>query len=95
MFTFSAYDWEATNYSPIDGSNVDANPGRFDAMNIYGDEFQNIVDFADDVGDTKRGVGTFFRTGYKEVDLVDYNTNNLKASLRNCGATGKKYESQS
>ena len=96
VFAFSAYDWEATNYSPIDGSDVDAsNPGRFDAVNIYGDEFRGIMDFADDVSDTKRGVGTFFRTGYKEVDLVDYNTNNLKASFSGHWRLQpeKKYES--
>ncbi len=81
-FAFSAYDWEANNYGPIDGSDVDAsNPGRFDAVNIYGDEYRGIMDFATDVTDTKRGLGTFFRTGYKEVDIVDYNTDNLKVSL--------------
>ena len=81
-FAFSAYDWEATNYGPIDGSDVDAsNPGRFDAVNIYGDEYRGIMDFAEDVNSDFRGVGTFFRTGYKEVDLVDYNTDNLKLSL--------------
>ncbi|MGB2292295.1 MAG: carboxypeptidase-like regulatory domain-containing protein, partial [Flavobacteriales bacterium] len=41
-FSFSAYDWEATNYGPVDGSLVDAsNPGRFDAVNIYGDEYSS------------------------------------------------------
>ena len=81
-FAFSAYDWEANNYGPIDESEVDAsNPGRFDAVNIYGDEYRGTMDFADDVTDTKRGLGTFFRTGYKEEDIVDYNTNNLKLSL--------------
>ena len=96
VFAFSAYDWEATNYSPIDGSDVDAsNPGRFDAVNIYGDEFQGIMDFSDFDFDNQRGVGTFFRTGYKELDLVDYNTNNLKASFSGHWRLHpeKKYES--
>ena len=95
-FAFSAYDWEANNYGPIDGSDVDAsNPGRFDAVNIYGDEYRGIMDFATDVTDTKRGLGTFFRTGYKEEDIVDYNTNNLKLSLSGHWRLqpDKKYES--
>ena len=95
-FAFSAYDWEANNYGPIDGSDVDAsNPGRFDAVNIYGDEYRGIMDFSEDVTDTKRGLGTFFRTGYKEEDIVDYNTNNLKLSLSGHWRLqpDKKYES--
>ncbi len=95
-FAFSAYDWEANNYGPIDGSDVDAsNPGRFDAVNIYGDEYRGTMDFAADVTDTKRGLGTFFRTGYKEEDIVDYNTNNLKLSLSGHWRLqpDKKYES--
>ena len=81
-FAFSAYDWEATNYNPIDGSLVDAsNPGRFDAVNIYGDEYNSSLDLSGDNSATNRGLGTFYRTGYREVDLVDYNTNNLKVSL--------------
>ncbi len=81
-FSFSAYDWEATNYGPVDGSLVDAsNPGRFDAVNIYGDEYSSPLDYGGDNSTNARGLGTIYRTGYKEVDLVDYNTDNLKVSL--------------
>ena len=81
-FAFSAYDWEATNYNPVDNSFVDAsNPGRFDAVNIYGDEYSSALDFGGDNGVNARGLGTLYRTGYREVDLVDYNTDNLKVSL--------------
>ena len=80
-FRFSAYDWEATNYDPVDGSQVDAsNPGRFDAVNIYGDEYKPVYDFSGDGSSNARGLGNFFRTGYREKDLVDYNTENLKVS---------------
>ena len=80
-FRFSAYDWEATNYNPVDGSQVDAsNPGRYDAVNIYGDEYKPVFDYSGDGSSNARGLGNFFRTGYKEVDLVDYNTENLKVS---------------
>ena len=80
-YRFSAYDWEATNYDPVDGSQVDAsNPGRYDAVNIYGDEYKPVFDYSGDGSSNARGLGNFFRTGYKEVDLVDYNTENLKFS---------------
>jgi iron complex outermembrane receptor protein len=81
-FAFSAYDWEATNYNPVDGSLVDAsNPGRFDAVNIYGDEYSTPLDYGGDNSVNARGLGTLYRTGYREIDLVDYNTDNLKVSL--------------
>lgn len=81
FFTFSAYDWEATNYEPVFNSNVPAtNPGRYDAVNIYGDEYSSLFDFSGDNSDNGRGLGTFYRTGYREADLVDYNTNNIKAN---------------
>ena len=80
-FRFSAYDWEATNYDPVDGSQADAsNPGRFDAVNIYGDEYKPVYDYSGDGSSNARGLGNFFRTGYREKDLVDYNTENLKVS---------------
>ena len=95
-FQFQAYDWEATNYGPVDGSDVlGSNPGRFDAVNIYGDEYKTEFDYSVPPGLNYRGMGTFYRTGYKEIDLVNYNTNNLKVSL--CGQwrlqPEKKYDS--
>ena len=82
FFKFSAYDWEAINYDPVDGSSVSAsNPGRFDAVNIYGDEYQPRFDYSSPPGNAYRGLGTIYRTGYKEKDLVDYNTDNLKVSV--------------
>jgi outer membrane receptor protein involved in Fe transport len=81
FFTFSAYDWEATNYDPVYGSDYPAtNPGRYDAVNIYGDEYQRVMDYSGDFSDNARGLGTLHRTGYREVDLVDYDTKNLKFS---------------
>lgn len=78
-YRMSAYDWEANNYNPVDASQVDPNnPGRFDAVNIYGDEYKPVFDYSGDGSSNARGLGNFFRTGYKEVDLVDYNTENLK-----------------
>ena len=82
-YYFSALDWEAENYDPVEDSEVPAtNPGGFDAVNIYGDEgtsaSNNDFTLSPIDKDSKPGLGQFFRTGYREVDLADYNTDNLK-----------------
>jgi len=77
---FQADDWEAENYDPVFDSRVEANnPGRFDAVNIYGDEYQRRLD---NRGSDRLlpGAGVSYRTGYREVDLVDYDTENFKGS---------------
>jgi outer membrane receptor protein involved in Fe transport len=79
----SAEDWQANNYTPIYGSlNNAANPGRFDAVNVYGDEYFGANDYetAPPFSQQYRGIGNFYRTGYNETDLVDYHTKNLKVS---------------
>lgn len=76
-----ADDWVANNYDPIDDSQVPAsNPGRFDAVNIYGDEYTPATDFSTFDPWTYPGLGNWYRTGYREEDLVDYDTRNLKAN---------------
>jgi outer membrane receptor protein involved in Fe transport len=73
LFRLTADDWEADNFNPVDDSEVGIdNPGRFDAVNIYGDEFSRSASIL--------GLGTYFRSGYIEEDLVDYDTENTKAS---------------
>ena len=80
VFAFKALDWAADNQSQIyNGGYSASNPGRFDAVNIYGDEYFPANDYAEDPNG-KPGLGTFFRTGYRESDLVDYNTKNVKAN---------------
>ncbi|MCI5090715.1 TonB-dependent receptor [Phaeodactylibacter sp.] len=77
-----ADDWEADNFSPVDNSIVDAsNPGRFDAVNIYGDEFFAGNNLSGALPWNFVGLGTWYRTGYREVDLVDYDTENIKANV--------------
>jgi outer membrane receptor protein involved in Fe transport len=76
-----AFDWEAENYDPIDSLPVGAdNPGGYDAVNVYGDE--DLAGGNDQSQDIKTypGAGIFYRNGYREIDLVDYNTENLKLS---------------
>jgi iron complex outermembrane recepter protein len=81
LFHFRAHDWEAQNYSAVTGTRTTfGNPGRFDAVNIYGDEFNVSGDNSKSTTD-KIGLGVFHRTGYREVDLVDYNTRNYKANV--------------
>ncbi len=81
FFYLSAYDWVADNYEPVDGSRVPKdNPGRYDAVNRYGDEYSPVNDASTTPPWNDPGLGIFYRTGYKEVDLVDYDTRNLKAN---------------
>ena len=81
FYGLRAYDWEADNYDPADISPDKANnPGRWDAVNMYGDEYFPANDFSTSSPWNYKGLGTFYRTGYKEIDLVDYNTKNYKAN---------------
>lgn len=80
IFYLTADDWEAENYDPVDGSTVLAsNPGGYNAVNIYGDETSS--NFTGSPVLNEAGLGKFYRTGYREIDLVDYNTENLKANV--------------
>ena len=80
VFAFKALDWAADNQSQIyNGGFSSSNPGRFDAVNTYGDEYFPANDYSEDPNG-KPGLGTFFRTGYRESDLVNYNTKNVKAN---------------
>ncbi len=83
FYALRADDWEAENYNPISGSRVPSNnPGRYDAVNIYGDEYYPLTDVTNTDAHliSNPGLGNFYRTGYKEIDLVDYNTKNIKAN---------------
>ncbi|MEO0311120.1 MAG: hypothetical protein RIQ89_777, partial [Bacteroidota bacterium] len=80
FFYLRANDWEAQNYDPTPDSRSNrSNPGGYDAVNIYGDEYSATGDLAKERGDYK-GFLITYRTGYKELELVDYNTENLKAN---------------
>jgi iron complex outermembrane recepter protein len=80
-----ANDWVADNYDPItDATGNDIfspalNPGGFNAVNVYGDEYNiffNGTDF-----NSFTGLNSFNRRGYREEDLVDYNTRNIKSGV--------------
>ena len=82
FFAMRATDWFAENYDATSNSPTPvSNPGRYDAVNIYGDEdvtlnndYRNSITLRRDYP----GLGKFLRNGYAEKDLVDYGTNNLK-----------------
>ncbi len=82
-YYFSALDWEAENYDPVEDSDVPAsNPGGYDAVNIYGDEGTSASNNDYSLSASEKfenvGLGKFYRTGYREADLTNYNTDNLK-----------------
>ena len=77
-FYMRANDWEANNLDPTPQSKSGKeNPGGYDAVNIYGDEYITGSDFSSSAH-SYPGLGVFYRKGYSEKDLVDYNTRNLK-----------------
>ncbi|MEO1448262.1 MAG: TonB-dependent receptor, partial [Bacteroidota bacterium] len=89
-FKINAYylrvnDWEADNLDEIDIADSlrvgVLNPGGYDAVNRYGDENinpgpRNYTDFRSRVDFP--GLGIIHRSGFEEVDVVDYDTRNLK-----------------
>ncbi|MEM9823557.1 MAG: TonB-dependent receptor, partial [Bacteroidota bacterium] len=78
-----ADDWEADNFDPVFNTDTGVdNPGRYDAVNIYGDEYSRNYDLSEvDPWSPLVGLGQWHRTGYKESDLVDYDTRNTKANI--------------
>jgi len=76
-----ADDWVADNYEAVTGTvSSELNPGGYDAINIYGDEYQAGNDLTSAPPWLFPGMGIWHRSGYKEKDLVDYNTRNIKAN---------------
>jgi outer membrane cobalamin receptor len=80
LFYMRANDWEADNTDVTQQSHSGKdNPGGYDAVNRYGDEYYGNADFSS-VSRLYPGLGIWYRTGYMEKEIVDYNTENLKAS---------------
>lgn len=76
-----ADDWVADNYDAVTGTESAAsNPGGYDAVNIYGDEYSPGNDLTSAPPWLFPGVGIWHRSGYKESDLVVYDTRNIKAN---------------
>lgn len=82
FYHLRANDWVADNYDPVyESRSASNNPGRYDAVNRYGDEYQAAYDLTgESAWANAYGLQVFHRTGYDEVDLVDYGTRNVKAN---------------
>jgi len=79
LFHLRALDWAADNQTAVFGSeSLATNPGGYDAVNVYGDEYQSSFDQSKSAANP--GLGVYHRRGYLEGDLVDYNTKNSKAA---------------
>ena len=77
-----ADDWEADNYNPVYNTDTDrTNPGGYDAVNVYGDEFFPGNDLSTAPPWRYVGMGIWHRKGYTESELVDYNTKNIKGNV--------------
>lgn len=80
-----ADDWEADNMSASTNSwQPVGNPGGYDAVNRYGDELltKDAYNYANSpyIMRQRPGLGQFFRTGYLEKDVVNYDVRNIKAN---------------
>lgn len=93
-----ADDWVAENYDAVYETDADAsNAGGYDAVNVYGDEYQSANDFTS-VSISNSRIGTlrsWSRTGYKEEDLVNYDTRNYKANVEGRFRTNPALQEQS
>jgi len=80
----TAQDWQATDYSQHAEENAGQYNTNYNGVNIYGDAVAVNMNFDALAGGAPPG--TFgaervARTGYQEVDLIDYNTRSLKGSV--------------
>ncbi len=79
-----ANDWVADNLSPSTNSwRPASNPGGYDAVNRYGDEL--LSSDRNNYDNTyfnywAPGLKQFFRTGYEEKNVVNYDFRNIKAN---------------
>jgi outer membrane receptor protein involved in Fe transport len=79
-----ADDWVANNLDAATSSwKPTTNPGGYDAVNRYGDElFTKDANNYDNAyfNRVSPGLKQFYRTGYQEKDVVNYNVRNIKAN---------------
>ncbi|MEI7831308.1 MAG: TonB-dependent receptor [Prolixibacteraceae bacterium] len=82
-------EWYATDYKDFNIPDADRSNPAYDGLNIYGDEISaklNFKQIALSAGIPAQianlmGSQTVSRTGYKEVDLVDYGAKSIKGDL--------------
>ncbi|MHB1278913.1 MAG: TonB-dependent receptor [Bacteroidia bacterium] len=80
LYYMEALDWPANNITPTPQSpSTMTNPGGWDAVNTYGDEYTRLNDRRGQLATP--GLGVYYRTGYREPVLVDYHTRNVKSNI--------------
>ncbi|MBL4746346.1 MAG: TonB-dependent receptor [Flavobacteriaceae bacterium] len=76
-------EWHATNYEDFDNYGATRLDPGYDGLNVYGDEVSKLFDFDFQAGlpSGVLGSATISRTGYKEVDIMDYKASSMKANF--------------
>ncbi|MCF6181256.1 TonB-dependent receptor [Lutibacter sp.] len=76
-------DWYATDYRDYSNPALTRNNPGYDGLNIYGDEVATTLNFDQLSGLPSGTLGSTYvsRTGYKEVDLMDYVAQSVKADM--------------
>ena len=81
-------EWYATDYRDYNNLGATRDNPAYDGLNVYGDEVSTTLDF-DEIAAanlpvpvlTNYGASTISRTGYNEVDLMDYDAESIKADF--------------
>lgn len=83
LAVMQADDWVADNDDPVFETISDRNnPGRYDQVNTYGDEYSSRFDRrGENPWSDLAGAKVFHRNGYDEIDVVDYDSENLKTNV--------------
>ena len=77
-------EWYATDYRDFSDVTRDRSHPNYNGLNVYGDEVSVTLDFDELAGGLPSGVlgtHTVSRTGYNEVDLMDYVAQSMKTDV--------------
>lgn len=76
-------EWYATEYRDFNNPSFDRSNPAYDGLNVYGDEVSTSLDFDALAGIPAGTLGkaTVSRTGYNEVDVMDYVAESVKADF--------------
>jgi outer membrane receptor protein involved in Fe transport len=79
----SGEDWHANSVVDIDRPGATREDPAYDGLNIYGDDFTQLLNFDKAVGLPSGTLGSarVSRTGYAEADLLDYNAQSVKTDF--------------
>ncbi|MFA5299785.1 MAG: TonB-dependent receptor [Lutibacter sp.] len=76
-------EWYATDYRDYENPGFDRSNPAYDGLNVYGDEVSKLFDLDEKAGTPAGTLGktTISRTGYNEVDMMDYVAESVKADF--------------